>query len=80
LLEWYKGHVGSFWVLLAYDRYPLMGNDINAYAKMWQYNEKVEMFLTDDFNYDVVKRGAGNSATSRATMDFWNIDLKLEEA
>ena len=31
------------------------------------------MFLTDDFSYQVVQRGGSN-------MDFWNIDLKLEEA
>jgi hypothetical protein len=80
LLEWYRGHTGSFWVLLAYDRYPIMGTDSSAFTKMWQYNEKVEMFLTDDFNYEVVKRGAGNQYQNYASMDFWNIDLKLEEA
>lgn len=73
LLEWYKGHTGSFWVLLAYDRYPLMANEVDPFAQMGRYNEKVEMFLTDDFSYDVVKRGG-------STTDFWNIDLKLEEA
>lgn len=80
ILEWYKGHTGSFWVLLAYDRYPIMANDITTFSKMWQYNEKVEMFLTDDFSYQVVKRGTGNQATGSPGMDFWNIDLKLEEA
>jgi hypothetical protein len=69
ILEWYKGHTGSFWVLLAYDRYPVAGD----FTSLHKYNEKVEMFLTDDFSYQVVQRGGSN-------MDFWNIDLKLEEA
>jgi len=69
ILEWYKGHTGSFWVLLAYDRYPVAGD----FTSLRKYNEKVEMFLTDDFSYRVVQRGGSN-------MDFWDIDLKLEEA
>ena len=69
LLEWYKGHPGSFWVLLAYDRYPVAGD----FSSLHRYNEVVEMFLTDEFSYQVVKRGGSN-------MDFWNINLKLEEA
>lgn len=68
LLEWYKGHQGSFWVLLAYDRYPTVGD----YTSLGRYNESIEMFISD-FSYDVVKRGGTN-------MDFWNIDIKLEEA
>jgi hypothetical protein len=68
LLEWYRGHKGSFWVYLAYDRYPSVG----AYDKLGEYNEVIEMFLAE-FSYDVVKRGGTN-------MDLWNVDLKLEEA
>jgi hypothetical protein len=67
LLQWYKGHQDSFWVYLAYDRYPTMG----AFDKLAQYNEVVEMFFSD-FSYDVVRRGGTN-------MDLWNVDLKLEE-
>lgn len=67
LLEWYRGHKGSFWVYLAYDRYPQVG-----YDKLDRYNEVVEMFFSD-FSYEVVKRGATNT-------DLWNVDLKLEEA
>ena len=68
LLEWYRGHKGSFWAYLAYDRYPVAG----AYDKLGEYNEVVEVFFSD-FSYDVAKRGATNT-------DLWNIDLKLEEA
>ena len=35
LLEWYKGHPGSFWVLLAYDRYPVAGD----FSSLHRYNE-----------------------------------------
>lgn len=67
LLQWYRGYQDSFWVYLAYDRYPTMG----AYDKLGQYNEVVEMFFSD-FSYDVNKRGGTN-------MDLWDVDLKLEE-
>lgn len=67
LLQWYRGFQDSFWVYLAYDRYPTMG----AFDKLGQYNEVVEMFFAD-FSYDVTKRGGTN-------MDLWDIDLKLEE-
>lgn len=78
LLEWYKGHVGSFWVYLAYDRYPVQ----NAYDKLGQYNEVVEMFF-DDFSYEVVKRGGQRDYGDPSKvhgMDLWNIDIKLVEA
>lgn len=68
LLEWHKGHTGSFWVLLAYDRYPVAGD----FTSLGRYNEVVEMFI-DDFSYDVIHRGGTN-------LDFWDIDIKLEEA
>ena len=67
LLQWYRGFQDSFWVYLAYDRYPTMG----AYDKLGQYNEVVEMFFSD-FSYDVNRRGGTN-------MDLWDVDLKLEE-
>lgn len=73
LLEWYKGHTGSFWVLLAYDRYPLMDVGDGPFEQLHRYNEKVEMFLTDECSYSVERRGATNT-------DFWNMSLKLEEA
>ena len=68
LLEWHKGHVDSFWVYLAYDRYP----EVGGYDKLGQYNEVIEMFF-DGFSYEVVKRGGTN-------MDLWNVDIKLVEA
>jgi len=67
LVEWYKGHQGSFWVYLAYDRYPLVGED-----KLYVYNEAIEVFFAD-FSYSVVSR-------SGTTGDLWNVDMKLEEA
>jgi len=72
LLEWYRGHKGSFWVFLAYDRYPKFINKPNPWDRLSEYNEVVEVFI-DDFSYDIVKRGGSN-------MDFWDIDLSLEEA
>jgi hypothetical protein len=71
LLDWYENHIGSFWVYLAYDKYSNFGKDDNAYAHLNQYNQVVEMFISD-FKYTVVKRGASNH-------DFWNINITLEE-
>jgi hypothetical protein len=71
LLDWYENHIGSFWVYLAYDKYSNFGKDDNAYAHLNQYNQLVEMFISD-FKYTVVKRGANN-------YDFWNINITLEE-
>ena len=69
LLNWYENHQGSFWVFLAYDKLTNFSSD--SYNKLGRYNEIVEVFF-DDFQYDVVNRG-------RATHDFWNISLSLEE-
>jgi hypothetical protein len=69
LLNWYENHQGSFWVFLAYDKLTNFSSD--SYNKLGQYNEIIEVFF-DDFQYDVVNRG-------RATHDFWNISLSLEE-
>lgn len=70
LLNWYENNQGSFWVFLAYDK--LTNFDDDKYNKMNRYNEIIEVFF-DDFNYDVVNRG-------RATHDFWNVSISLEEA
>jgi hypothetical protein len=72
ILDWYDSHQGSFWVFLAYDKYSTFGKDDAAYAHLPQYNQIVEMFISD-FNYSVEKRGASNH-------DFWNISVTLEEA
>lgn len=69
LLNWYENHQGSFWVFLAYDKLTNFSSD--SYNKLGRYNEIIEVFF-DDFQYDVVNRG-------RATHDFWNISLSLEE-
>lgn len=69
LLNWYESHQGSFWVFLAYDKLTNFPSD--SYNKLGRYNEIVEVFF-DDFQYDIVNRG-------RATHDFWNISLSLEE-
>ena len=72
MLDWYENHTGSFWVFLAYDKYKNFGDDENAYAHLPQYNQLIEMFISD-FQYSVVKRGGSN-------YDFWNISVTLEEA
>jgi hypothetical protein len=71
LVDWYDSHKGSFWVYLAYDKYSNFGKDDLAYAHLGQYNELIEMFVSD-FSYTVVKRGGSNH-------DFWNVSCTLEE-
>ncbi len=72
VLDWYENHKGSFWVFLAYDKYKTFGDDATAYSHLPQYNQILEMFISD-FSYSVVKRGGSN-------FDFWNISVTLEEA
>jgi len=69
LLDWYENHQGSFWVFLAYDKFNNFEDD--AYNKLGRYNEVVEVFF-EDFQFDVTRRG-------RATHDFWDVSLSLEE-
>lgn len=71
LLDWYKSHPGPFWVYLAYDKHSDFKNAGNQYERMSQYNQVVEMYISD-FSYSVVKRGT-------STHDFWNITVSLEE-
>jgi hypothetical protein len=71
LLDWYNNHQGSFWVFLAYDNYPLFGSDKSAYGHLGQYNQVIEMYISD-FNYSVKKRGGSNH-------DLWDIQVTLEE-
>ena len=71
LLKWYENHKGSFWVFLAYDKYSVFGENDAAYGKLGQYNQVIEMFITD-FSYNVIKRGG-------LTHDFWNVSVTLEE-
>jgi hypothetical protein len=72
LLQWYQNHQGPFWVYLAYDKYiNYASNDPEKYSKINQYNEIVQMYISD-FSYSIVKRGGLNH-------DFWNISVSLEE-
>jgi hypothetical protein len=71
ILKWYENHKGSFWVYLAYDKFSVFGEDDSAYTHLPQYNQLIEMFISD-FSYSVVKRGGNN-------YDFWNISVALEE-
>jgi hypothetical protein len=71
LVRWYENHKGSFWVFLAYDKYSVFGDNDDAYGHLPQYNQLIEMFISD-FSYTVVKRGG-------QTHDFWNISVSLEE-
>jgi hypothetical protein len=49
----------------------VFGEDDAAYTHLPQYNQLIEMFISD-FSYSVVKRGGNN-------YDFWNISVALEE-
>lgn len=71
ILDWYENHKGSFWVYLAYDKYPNFGKDDLAYGHLGQYNQIVEVFFSD-FNYSIERRGSNN-------FDLWNISVTLEE-
>lgn len=71
LLDWYERYTGSFWLFLAYDKYPNFGKAENAYTNLQKYNQVVEVFFSD-FSYSVVKRGGSN-------YDFWNVSFSLEE-
>jgi hypothetical protein len=72
LLEWYSTHQDSFWVYLSYDKYTNFSEeDENKYNRLSQYNEIIEMYITN-FSYSVEKRGGLNH-------DLWNISVSLEE-
>ena len=71
LLKWYEDHPGPFWVYLAYDKYTNLGGREDQYSALAQYNEVIQMYITD-FKYSVVKRGT-------STHDFWNVSVTLEE-
>jgi hypothetical protein len=69
LLTWYENHPGSFYVLLAYDKYDSL--PANKYSKLNRYNQAVEVYFSD-FSYSIEKRG-------QQSHDFWNISFSLEE-
>lgn len=70
ILDWYQNHKGPFWVFLAYDKYIDLEADDNQYSRLTQYNDVIQMYITD-FSYTVEKRGG--------RYDFWNISVTLEE-
>lgn len=70
MLEWYDSHKGSFWVFLAYDRKGIFKGTEEPYKHLQQYNQLIEMFITD-FSYSVEKRGT--------KFDYWNVSVTLEE-
>jgi hypothetical protein len=72
MLDWYENHTGPFWVFLSYDKYNNFGTDNNAHLHLAEYNQVLQMYITN-FDYSVVKRGGTN-------MDLWNINVSLEEA
>jgi hypothetical protein len=71
ILSWYENHKGSFWVFLAYDKFSNFETSSDKYSKLAQYNEVVEMFISD-FQYSVEKRNG-------SSFDFWNVSVTLEE-
>lgn len=71
ILDWYENHQGPFWVFLSYDKYPNFGKEAADFAKLAQYSQVIEMYISD-FNYSVQKRGGTN-------YDFWNISVTLDE-
>jgi hypothetical protein len=72
LLDWYENHYGTFYVFLAYDKFTEFGKNDAAYEHLNQYQEILEMYITD-FTYSVQKRGGTN-------FDMWDISMTLEEA
>lgn len=71
LLDWYQNHYGTFYVFVAYDKLDVNNGD-TAYAKLGQYGEVLEMYITD-FSWNVQKRGGTN-------FDMWDVSISLEEA
>jgi len=71
LLDWYENHTGPFWMFMAYDKYSNFGKDDADYTHLAQYNQIMQVYITD-FTYSIVKRGGG-------THDLWNISVTLEE-
>lgn len=79
LLDWYNNHTGSFWMFLAYDNYKNFKNATEPFGHINQYNELIEVFISD-FQYSVVKRGTGTSSLGGIIgHDLWNVSVTLEE-
>lgn len=96
LLEWYRRHQGSFYVLLSYDRYSAStviatAEDSGSHQKLYgtvDYQEQYEMFFSS-FEHSVEKRNQQGSVIIELNneeveinvmYDLWNVSLALEEA
>ena len=71
--SWYNNNPGSFWVMIAADKYSNMldENQDPQFNRLGEYNELVEVYFAS-FDLSVVKRG-------RNTYDFCNVSVTLEE-
>jgi hypothetical protein len=71
--RWYNSNPGSFWMMIAADKYSNMldENDAPQFDRLSEYNELVEVYFAS-FELTVVKRG-------RNTYDFCNVSVTLEE-
>lgn len=70
LIDWYTENIGSFYIILSYDRYDKF-NTAGQYLHLSQYSDVLEVNFSS-FDYSVIKRGG-------TTHDFWNISVSLEE-
>jgi hypothetical protein len=81
--SWYENHTGSFWMLLAYDRYDIFPSGSMQYQHLGQYNTIHKVYFSS-FETSVRKRtgirtnGPGGSYING--FDFWNVSISLEEA
>ena len=69
IVSWYENHPGSFYMLLAYDRFDKFNS--SEYDRFGQYNQVINVMFSS-FEHTVVKRGG-------STYDFWNISVAVEE-
>lgn len=71
MLDWYENHTGPFWVMLSYDKYNNFGTNNAARARLSEYSQALQMYISS-FTYSVVKRGGDN-------FDMWDVSVTLEE-
>lgn len=69
VVNWYENHTGSFYILLAYDKYNEFTE--NPYGHLAEYNQVLHVFFSS-FDHNVIKRGGTNH-------DLWDISVSLEE-
>lgn len=75
LKRWYEDHVGPFYVLLSYDNYASLSDNLdilNKASRLQEYTQVLEMYISD-FSVTVSKRGTTNH-------DLWSVSISLEEA